>query len=174
MSLPEESGQAAHDCQPVPGQLGRLLFVGLNPPLTSGSRTRNRVELARVLLGFASVEHGNLFAHATRDLAEIGTVGVAEDGWLAARVQLIAQSQSADGVLLGYGVQAPKGAAGDQFRAQVAWLESHLEQVRMPIWQVGGLPRHPSRWQRYTYRTHSGVAFEKALAAVLLKRESFV
>lgn len=148
-----------------------LLFVGLNPPLTSGTRTRGRVELARTLLGFEVVEHGNLFAHATKDLAGITTLGVSEDGWSAARSELTRQLRRAQGALLGYGVQSPSGAAGRLFKDQVEWLEAELTQVAVPVWVVGGQPRHPSRWQRFTHRAHFGTPFDVALSAALRRRD---
>lgn len=151
---------------------GVLLFVGLNPPLTSGTRTRSRVELARTLLGFEVVEHGNLFGHATKDLAGIATIGVREDGWLAARRELIGQLRGAQGALLGYGVQRPSGVAGRLFKEQVAWLEAELTDLALPVWVVGGQPRHPSRWQRYTHRVHFGTPFEVALSAALRRRDA--
>lgn len=149
-----------------------LLFVGLNPPLTSGTRTRARVELARTLLGFEAVEHGNLFAQPTKDLAGITTVGVSEDGWTAARTDLTRQLQRAQGALLGYGVQSPSGVAGRLFKEQVAWLEAELTHLALPVWEVGGQPRHPSRWQRHTHRAHFGTPFEMALSASLRRRDA--
>lgn len=147
-----------------------LLFVGLNPPLTSGARTRSRVELARALLGFEAVEHGNLFALPTKNSTGLSTLGVSDDGWVSARAQLSQQLRRANGTLLGYGVQGPSGTAGRLFRAQAAWLEAELVLVGLPVWLVGGRPRHPSRWQRYTHRAHPGVPFDVALAAALRRR----
>ena len=149
-----------------------LLFVALNPPLTSGTRTRARGELARTLLGFELVEYGNLFAHATRDLAGIATVGVSEDGWTAARSELTPQIRRAQGALLGYGVQSPSGTAGRLFKKQVEWLEAELTHLAVPVWVVGGQPRHPSRWQRHTHRAHFGTPFELALSAALRRRDA--
>ncbi len=42
-----------------------LVVIGSNPPTTSGRRTLRRVELARELLGFRTVEIVNLFPWAT-------------------------------------------------------------------------------------------------------------
>lgn len=118
------------------------------------------------------VEHGNLFAHATRDLAGITTLGVSEDGWSAARSELTGQLRRAQGALLGYGAQSPSGVAGQLFKEQVEWLEAELTQVALPVWVVGGLPRHPSRWQRHTHRAHFGTPFEVALYASLRRRDA--
>lgn len=150
---------------------GTLLFVGLNPPLTSGMRTRGRVELARSLLGFDSIVHGNLFAFPTRDLAGVAAVGATEEGWLEARQQLVEQVARADAALLGFGVQSPSGNARRWFRAQVSWLEAELGKADTPVWEVGGAPRHPSRWQRYTHRTSSDRPFATALGEALRRRE---
>jgi hypothetical protein len=152
-------------------QTGTLLFIGLNPPLTSGTRTRGRVELARSLLGFDSIIHSNLFALPTHDLAGVAAVGATEEGWLEARHQLVEQVARADAALLGFGVQSPSGDARRWFRAQVSWLEAELAQADTPVWEVGGAPRHPSRWQRYTHRTFSDRPFATALEEALRQRE---
>ncbi len=130
----------------------RLLVVGLNPPETSGSRTLARVEVARQLLGYAAVDVRNLFAYPTRSSLDIGVAGSEQDGWLKARADLSHGLAKADGVLLGYGTQAPAGPARGHFHAQVSWLEGVLASAKVPVWLVGGAPRHPSRWQRYTHR----------------------
>ena len=156
----------------APGQdrLPRLLFVGLNPPLTSGARTRGRVDMARGLLGFATVEFVNLFAWPTRDLAGIAAVGTVHDGWREARLKLFKALHAADGVLFGYGVQAPTGVAGGHFRSQLAWLDTVMGDTNVPVWEVGGRPRHPSRWQRHTSRVHPDRPFREALAYELQRR----
>lgn len=170
VTLPEAASSRAPSGE-GPWRPTTLLFVGLNPPLTSGARTRARVELARGLLGFESVQVANLFALPTRDLAGIVTAGDTEHGWSAARTTLAHRLPAVGGVLLGYGVQAPSGSARQRFRDQVAWLEALLTDVGLPVWQVGGQPRHPSRWQRHTHRTRPGKPFPAALAAELRRRD---
>jgi hypothetical protein len=152
------------------GQTSRLFVVGLNPPETSGSRTLARTELARQLLGLDAVDLGNLFALRTRSAVELPDVACQQDGWLSARAGLIDGLSRADGVLLGYGVQAPTGVAGDHFRSQVIWLEFALRSIELPVWLVGGAPRHPSRWQRYTHRMTPDKPFRDALREALALR----
>lgn len=147
---------------------GRLVAILANPPLTNGTRTLRRVELAAGILGFADVEIANLFAlpsHATSAIAELGRT---ETGWLQARPKLAASINSAQGVLLAYGATSPIGEARFHFRQQVAWLEEQIADHSVSSWHVGDGPRHPSRWQRWTHRAYPEVPFIEAL------RESIV
>ena len=146
---------------------GHLVVVGSNPPTTSGLRTLNRSDLARSILGFRSVEVGNLFGLPTYRTGAITAVGVGHENWQVARAELGRRIARADGVLLAYGVAKPSGPARVHHDAQVKWLNAVLGQRRLPVWWVGGAPRHPSRWQRYTYRHYPGVAFLDALAQAL-------
>lgn len=142
---------------------GRLVAILANPPLTDGLRTLRRVELAAELLGFNDVGTANLFAlpsHATRAIAELG---VTETGWLQARPDLITSINSADGVLLAYGTTTPTGEARLHFRQQVVWLTEQIADRAVPAWHIGDGPRHPSRWQRWTHRTHPEMPFLEAL-----------
>jgi len=151
-----------------------LLFVGLNPPLTSGVRTSRRVELAGELLGFAEVTRANLFAKATRDSVELAQVGHCEDDWRIARDNLAIGLQTADAVLLAYGVTAPAEPARAHFKAQVSWLDLEIDARGLAVWQVGEAPRHPSRWQRYTYRVTPDLPFREALRRGLQKRPALI
>jgi hypothetical protein len=147
---------------------GTLVVVLTNPPLTDGKRTLRRVALAAELLRFDEVAVANLFSvpsHATGAIAELGAT---EEGWLEARPSLDACLGVGNGVLLAYGATSPTGEARFQFRRQVAWLRSRIAARALPIWHVGDGPRHPSRWQRWTYRAHPEVPFPEAL------RNSFV
>lgn len=142
---------------------GTLVAVLTNPPLTDGTRTLRRVAMATELLGFDDVTVANLFSmpsHATGAIAELG---ISEDGWVTARATLEACLGVGNGVLLAYGATSPAGAARRQFRQQVAWLHSRITALSLPTWQVGDGPRHPSRWQRWTYRAHPDVSFPEAL-----------
>lgn len=145
-----------------------LVAVLANPPLTSGVRTLGRVRLAAELLGFTDVEVANLFSlpsHATRD---IDVLGAAEDGWIKARPTLDGELTRAGGVLLAYGADTPSGPARFHFRNQVAWVLARVDDLALPIWQVGDGPRHPSRWQRWTHRAHPNVPFPDALRSSLV------
>lgn len=151
------------------GQSGELLAILSNPPLTQGTRTQRRVELAAQFLGYSEFKLVNLFALPSHDAGEIAVLGVEEDGWLAARQLLRPGLEQANGVLLAYGTAAPNGAARLHFRRQVEWLHDLIAERRLPSWYVGDGPRHPSRWQRWTHRAHPGVPFREALCNSLVK-----
>ncbi|GAB3745549.1 DUF1643 domain-containing protein [Microlunatus parietis] len=136
--------------------------------MTEGTRTLRRVELAADLLGFARVEIANLFAESSQTTNEIALLGANESGWLSARQPLLDCITGAEGVLLAYGAAEPTGTARSHFRTQVEWLRDRIAASRLPEWQVGDGPRHPSRWQRWTHRAHPGVPFAEALRDSLL------
>lgn len=148
-----------------------LLVVGSNPPSqTSGQRTWGRVEQARVILGLEEARLVNLFAIPSYRSSEVSELGVEPDAWLAARTDLEVGLSSADGVLLAYGTRPPDGLARQYFREQVDWLDRRIDALGLPSWWVGGAPRHPSRWQRYTWREFPGMAYPDALRLALGKR----
>ncbi|WP_082697851.1 DUF1643 domain-containing protein [Arthrobacter sp. EpRS71] len=149
-----------------------LLVIGSNPPTTSGQRTLGRAEQARLALGFDSVELENLFGIATYRTGGVSLAGMSGTGWQEARPRLAAALDTADAVLLAYGTSKPSGDAAKHHVEQVAWIEQEISNRRLPVWSVGGEPRHPSRWQRYTYRAHPGVPFFEALRASLVTQET--
>nr|NLI49740.1 DUF1643 domain-containing protein [Propionibacterium sp.] len=146
-----------------------LVAVLSNPPLTDGHRTLRRVDLAAELLGFTHRRVANLFAlpsHATGAIADLGQENT---GWDQARADLTDHLAAADAVLLAYGCTAPAGEARHHFRRQVDWLLDHSVAATVPTWCVGDGPRHPSRWQRWTSRTHPDLAFPDALRQSLTR-----
>lgn len=146
-----------------------LLVIGSNPPSqTSGARTLARVEMAREVLGFERVRLANLFALPSYRSGGLSELGATPDGWLAARAEMEQALSEASAVLLAYGVGEPTGQARAYFREQVTWLNERIEQHGLPTWWVGGAPRHPSRWQRYTWRAFEGTPFPEALRKTLL------
>lgn len=151
-----------------------LLVIGSNPPSqTSGTRTLNRVELAREVLGFERVRLVNLFALPSYRSGGLTELGGRAEGWLEARPEIERGLAEADAVLLAYGATAPSGPARVHFREQVAWLNEQVEQHALPPWWVGGAPRHPSRWQRYTWRAYPDLAFRDGLRRGLAVRVTF-
>lgn len=147
----------------------RLLVAVLsNPPITEGRRTIRRVELASMILGFDTHLIVNMFARPSHATGDLDLLGVDESGWVEARPDIAAALDRAGGVLLGYGSTAPSGAARLQFRAQVDWLCGHLSGLTSPVWQLGDGPRHPSRWQRWTYHAHPNVPFDEAVRRSLV------
>lgn len=152
-----------------------LLVVGSNPPSqTSGRRTLSRVEQARVILGFEEARLVNLFAVSSYRSGGVSEFGTAPAGWLDARTDIEAGLSLACGVLLAYGIKSPTGPAREYFRDQVDWLNSRIEAHYLPSWWVGGAPRHPSRWQRYTWRQFPGMAYSDALGLALGQRSQRV
>lgn len=145
-----------------------LLAVLANPPLTDGQRTLHRVELAAQLLGFSHFEVANLFAVPSHATGAIAVLGIEEQGWLEARPSLERRLATAQGVLLAYGASAPTGRARAHFRQQVEWLDRCIARLDLPAWHVGDGPRHPSRWQRWTYRTYPEFSFVDALRRSLV------
>lgn len=149
-----------------------LLVVGSNPPSeTNGQRTLARVEQARIILGFERAVMANVFALPTYRSGGVSELGQVPDGWLTARVELGEALDTCSGVLLAYGVGEPAGEARRLHREQVKWLDTEIEQRALPTWWVGGAPRHPSRWQRYTWRQHPSLDFPRALRQSLEARE---
>ena len=148
----------------------KLVAVLANPPLADhGDRTRARVELAADIIGCDAVAIVNLFPVASRSSLEIAALGERESTWLAARSELKVAMAAADEVLLGYVISSPPGLAGDHHRSQIAWTRSLLVDLNTWPWTVGGLPRHPSRWQRHTSRTFPDMTFAAALRRVLCR-----
>ncbi|BCW69973.1 hypothetical protein NicSoilB8_10170 [Arthrobacter sp. NicSoilB8] len=112
----------------------------------------------------------NLFSLPTHRTGGIAVAGVSSEGWLEARPSLNRALDEASAVLLAYGVSKPTGTAAEHHLAQVKWLEDQITNRGLAVWWVGGAPRHPSRWQRHTYRAYPGLAFPLALAAALQMR----
>lgn len=140
-----------------------LLCVLANPPIGDGIRTRARVKLAGDLLGYDVVKVENLFAIPSPSVTDIALLGSTPEGWMRARVALLAQLKDCDAVLLAYGVSSPTGPARQHFEAQVEWLITKISKLPVVQYQVGDLPRHPSRWQRWTARQYPQIKFQDAL-----------
>lgn len=152
------------------GDATTLLVVGCNPPTTSGVRTRARAELAREILRFDLVRLDNMFSEATYRTGGLAAFPGDDQPWLASRQALEESLDTSDGVLLAYGVSLPAGDARQAFRQQIEWLETEISKHAHPVWWVGAAPRHPSRWQRYTYRVHPELLFSEALPLALQRR----
>lgn len=148
-----------------------LAVIGSNPATTSGLRTINRAKQACSLLGFETFSISNLLDVPTHRTGDISQVAKESSTWIEARAGLLATISQASGVLLAYGVEKPSGLPREHHVEQVAWLTHEIVGRGLPTWAVGGQPRHPSRWQRFTYRSHPGVDFETALARSLSRIE---
>ena len=146
---------------------GHLLVVLSNPPITSGLRTLQRVELARETLSYSSVSIANLFAVPTYRTSGITIAGAKSDGWFAARAELKDSIAAADAVVLAYGCQEPSGLARQHLRDQLDWLGSKIKERDLRTWMIDGRPRHPSRWHRHTFAQHPDLPFADALPLVL-------
>ena len=153
---------------------GHLVAVLCNPPLTSsGMRTSARVELARQLLEYRTVESVNLFSTPTRSSGDIANIGTDADTWMVGRPAIDVALRKATGVLLAYGVSEPTGAARNHWRSQIAWLEVRLERSAAVVWQLGPQPHHPSRWQRWTHRNYPDLSFRDSVARGLQRANCF-
>lgn len=148
-----------------------LAVIGSNPATTSGVRTINRAHKACYLLGFETFLICNLLEQATYRTREISEAAADSDIWIRSRAGLAATISQASGVLLAYGIESPSGLAREHHAKQIEWLNHEIRGRGLPTWAVGGQPRHPSRWQRFTYRTYPGVDFETALARSLCRIE---
>ncbi|MCI9872782.1 DUF1643 domain-containing protein [Arthrobacter humicola] len=137
--------------------------VLFNPPLSSGARTIARVALAAKLLGHHEVVIANLFPVPTKSVLEVNTIGKDFDLWLSARSDIAERLAAGGDALLAYGCQEPVGEVRAHFRAQIAWLRQELHDSGSTIWSVSDQPRHPSRWQRHTARSHPDLPFGEAL-----------
>lgn len=140
-----------------------LVAILHSPPATPGARTRQRLQIAMRLLGHEELTVANIFPLTTQSSVDPIIRGASEAVWLEARAEITEALQGATSVLLGYGVAEPAGSARHHFRAQVEWLTTQLTAVGAPVWNVGGAPRHPTRWHRHTRRAHPQVDFIEAL-----------
>jgi hypothetical protein len=141
-----------------------LLAVLATPPLTSGTRTIRRVELATSQLGHSTARIGNLVSIATRDVTDLSRLVIPPRSWIASRAMLEEALESRPTVLLAYGCSMPSGPVRVAYRTQLLWLGQALLAAGVEeVITVGGRPRHPSRWQRHTARAFPALDFESAL-----------
>jgi len=149
--------------------MSRLVVVLATPPLaTTGERTRARARMAAEIIGAEAAELVNLLSIPTADVNGIATVGQEAHSWLSSRPRLHSAVMAADQVLYAWGIAEPSGPARSHHRDQVRWLLQLVQARGAREWMVGGAPRHPSRWQRYTARMRPGVPFAQALRSTLL------
>ena len=127
----------------------RLLAVLASPPLSSGSITRRRVALAAEAVGSPEWGISNLTQTPTQTVLDLARLTRDPEPWAAARHELEHALETASIVLLAYGISIPTGAARDYWVDQVAWVHREIRRRGLPTVCWGGLPRHPSRWQRY-------------------------
>lgn len=149
-------------------QIGRgsavLLAVLASPPsTTSGVRTRNLPLLAAHILGYSRVDIVNLVSSPTASVLDIADLGHVAAPWVTARNEIAARLETSNVVLLAWGTTEPIGPARYRHCEQVPRLRSILADGRLERWTVGGSPRHPLRWQRFTHRHFPKQSFEDAL-----------
>lgn len=149
-----------------------LCAVLLNPPLTSGNRTRGAISRAGEILGAHDTTIVNLVAVATRTSSDVVGSSSSTD-WAAARSPLAHSLRASSELLFGWGLTAHLGPARRAAEEQIEWLldEAHRAGHR-EAWAVGEA-RHPSRWHQYTAdlhgRTNGGAPGER-LRDVLVSR----
>lgn len=138
-----------------------LLAILHSLPPGAGTVTLARIAAAERALGCST--------HTVANLLPIRLAGTkAADGFLPPGVwkdgrrgivSALADPRVSD-VLLGYGVSLPSGPNRAAFRAQIGWLTTQLAERSLRVWTFGGLPHHPSRWQRVMHRHRPGSTFE--------------
>lgn len=148
-----------------------LTAILSNPPTTSGERTLGRVGLAARVLNHDTFSVANLFPVATHRTGGITMVGTEESNWHRAREALQEALDQANTVLLAYGVEEPKGLARVHFRQQLVWLKTEIEARELAVVSFGERTRHPSRWQRHTFRAYPDLPFEEAARLALTGTE---
>lgn len=140
---------------------GRLTAILLNPPLgRDPTCTVTYQTLLETLPVFAcdTLAIVNLFAVPTRDLPGVNEAGGRADGWLRARRDLTRTLAKADCIVAAWGVGGLAGDARRNLAWQVAWVSRVAHELGHRLWwQIGGRPRHPSRWRQYVGPTR-GVA----------------
>jgi hypothetical protein len=148
--------------------MSHLVAILATPPrTTSGARSAARVHLAARIIGASSVTIVNLLDVPTDDVNAVSEAGRDVSHWLRTRGYLKEHLVMADDVLLAWGVSEPTGPARYFRRDQISWVHTEIRMLGATSWMVGGLPRHPSRWQRHTSRDFPGRSFPSALRASL-------
>jgi len=145
-----------------------LLAILHSLPSGAGTVTLARVTATERALGCAGHTVANLLPiRLTGSKSADGPlpVGVWEDGRRGIAAGLTDPRVS--DVLLGYGLSLPNGPNRAAFRAQLEWLSAQLSERSLRVWTFGGLPHHPSRWQRVMHRYRPGSSFD-AVAGELL------
>lgn len=151
---------------------GQLCAVLLNPPTTTGSRTRAAVQRAADHLGYETVVVANLVGLATTSSGQLADV-VRPADWRQARRSLRETVAVADGLLFGWGLLGQLRGAQQAAENQVLWLvHEAVEAGHSAAWAVGEV-RHPSRWHQYTADRHGrteGGSAQARLGQVLRSR----
>lgn len=154
-------------------ELGSLCAVLLNPPLTSGNRTRTAISRAAEILGSCGVTIVNLVDVPTSSSSALATTGIPVEDWIATRPSLSRAVNENNALLFGWGLTARLGRARRAAEEQITWLLDEASQAgHSGAWTVGEA-RHPSRWHQYTADLHgrtSGGSSEARLLEVLEMR----
>lgn len=150
---------------------GCLVAILHSEPLGGGTRTLNRVDLARRILGQSTYRVANIFPRPIKGTNELGELLEESDTWNAGRQDILTALAGNDvrHVLLGYGVNVPSGPQRSAFRAQLSWLSEELASRPHQLWGFGGRPTHPSRWQRVAHRHDPGSALVEVAGEVLVE-----
>lgn len=146
----------------------RALAILMNPvPHDRLTTSERNVRICADLLGCAEVEIVNLHAWPTRDLPALAAVAHQEQGWTDARTAIERGLPRADVLIAGWGVGLFSKEARSHLEDQLRWLAKAAEAAgHSTAYQVGDLPRHPSRWRQFTSPVHErfeGATFEERL-----------
>lgn len=154
-------------------QAASLCAVLLNPPLTSGTRTRAAVSRAGLILGGYGVTIANLVDVATSSSSSLANADLPADDWTATRPSLSRAVNESDALLFGWGLTTRLGRARRAAEEQIEWLLDEASRAgHGGAWTVGEA-RHPSRWHQYTADLHgrtSGGSSDARLLEVLEMR----
>lgn len=151
---------------------GGLLAVLCNPALKEPSQTitwRNLAALGRHL-GTTSVRIENLIQVPTRSTSLLGEfAGRVDPAELELRLQVAAQEVS--GIVVAWGTGSPPGWTKADWQLLIRAATRGLCQGgHTRVAQVGGAPRHPSRWRQHTSVIHdryAGDTFDERLGEAL-------
>lgn len=170
--MSDRVGDEIRDSCRAPAILGAIL---INPPLGNGRATHRHLNALREVLGCDLVQIANILSVPTSSTDDIRKAGVDVGLWHQTRPEVSKLIQSADHIVLGWGLGGITGAARQHFDAQVRWVEHELTRRRegVPVWTVGDRPRHPSRWHQYVSDRHGHAVvgdFQERLRHVLVNR----
>lgn len=151
---------------------GGLLAVLCNPPLKEPSDTVSwkNVAVLATILGHATVKVENLIEVPTKSTHFLA--GLADDVDTASvQRRLSAAAATAEAVIVAWGTANPPGwSRGDWAQLTGAAYRGLLLGGHSVIGQIGGAPRHPSRWRQHTSPIHEryhGGTFEERLRHAL-------
>lgn len=152
-----------------------LAVIAFSPPLGRDPRettTWKSANVAAAMLGSSDLLIVNLLAAPTQNLLDANRCGAEATSWREARPALM-EALKQPTLLAAWGLGGLTGPARAHFRQQVEWLCGEaIRSGHERWWQVGGQPRHPSRWRQFAGPQRGiacGDGFEARLRSVLVE-----